>query len=205
MGEEKFVMVSLEDPKMKSLSEVLGNKTCKKIIDYLAEEEEASQKDLSDALKIPINTVEYNIKKLVKSGIVQKRKNFFWSKKGKKIVMYELSNKSIVISPRKSIGDKMKGLLPGLILTLAGTFAIYVYERIRNVASSYESVNSIVAERVVEDGAVFAAKSGEFMQDTVSHASDILITGGPSPFWTWFLAGGLIALFVVSVVNWRKL
>ena len=203
MAEEKFVMVSLEDPKMKSLSEVLGNKTCKKIIDYLSENKEASQKDLADALSMPINTVEYNIKKLVASGIVQKRKNFFWSKKGKKIVMYELSNKSIVISPKKSVGEKMKGLLPGFLLTLAGTFAIYVYERIKNVRPSYDSLNSIVSEKAIEEG-VFAAKSGEIMQDTVSHAGEIL-SYSPSPFWVWFLAGGLIALFVVSLVNWRKL
>jgi len=122
MTDEKFMLVSLEDAKIKSLAEVLGNKTCKKIIDYLADNEEASQKDLSLALDIPMNTMEYNMKKLLLSGLVQKRKNFFWSKKGKKIVMYELSNKSIVISPKKRVGEKFKSLVPTFILTGVLTF-----------------------------------------------------------------------------------
>ena len=86
MSEDRFMLVSLEDSKSKAISEVLGSKTCKKIIGYLSEKKEASQKDLSTALSIPMNTLDYNIKKLLDSGFLQKRKNFFWSKKGKKIV-----------------------------------------------------------------------------------------------------------------------
>ena len=123
MEENHFMLVSLEDSKSKSISEVLGSKTCKKVIGYLSERKEASQQDLSNALSIPMNTLDYNIKKLLDSGFIQKRKNFFWSKKGKKIVMYELSNKSIVISPKKSSSQKFNSILPAFILTAAGTFA----------------------------------------------------------------------------------
>jgi len=131
MSDDKFIMMSMEDSKTKSLADVLGSKTCKKIIDYLVDHDEASQKDLSDALNIPMNTMDYNMKKLLASGLVQKRKNFFWSKKGKKIAMYELSNKSIVISPKRGFGDKMKTLIPGFMLAAVGTFAVWVYDRIR--------------------------------------------------------------------------
>ena len=127
MSEDRFMLVSLEDSKSKAIAEVIGSKTCKKIINYLAEKKEASQKDLSDALDIPMNTLDYNVKKLLESGFVQKRKNFFWSKKGKKIIMYELSNKSIVFSPKKVNSEKIKSILPAFILTLAGTFAIWVF------------------------------------------------------------------------------
>ena len=128
--ENSFMLVSLEDSKSKAISEVLGSKTCKKIISYLSENKEASQKDLSDALNIPLNTLDYNIKKLLDSGFIQKRKNFFWSKRGKKISMYELSNKSIVISPSRSIPQKLKSILPAFIATIASTFAVWTYGKI---------------------------------------------------------------------------
>ena len=79
MDENHFMLISLEDSKSKAVSEVLGSKTCKKIITHLSEKKEASQKDLSDSLNIPMNTLDYNIKKLLESGFIQKRKNFFWN------------------------------------------------------------------------------------------------------------------------------
>src|SRR4030042_1138609 len=136
MEEDSFMLVSLNDEKSKEIAEVLSSSTCKKIINYLAQHKEASQKDLSDALKIPMNTLDYNIKKLLNSGFIEKRKNFFWSKKGKKIIMYELSNKSIIISPKKSPSKKIKSILPAFIITLAGTFAIWVFERMNLTRTS---------------------------------------------------------------------
>ena len=142
MDENHFMLISLEDSKSKAISEVLGSKTCKKIISYLSEKKEASQQDLSKALDIPMNTLDYNIKKLLESGFIQKRKNFFWSKKGKKIILYELSNKSIVISPKKSSQQKLKSIAPAFILTLAGTFAVWTYEKIK-YATEYSRQNLI--------------------------------------------------------------
>lgn len=214
MGDEKFMLVSLEDPKMKSLSEVLSNKTCKKIIDYLAENEEASQKDLSDSLNLPLNTVEYNIKKLVESGLVQKRKNFFWSKKGKKIVMYELSNKSIIISPKRNAGEKLKSLIPGFLFALVGSFSLWVYEKIKYAKTFANDVSSSVTEGVyraqdvilesVPSQGEFLVKAGNGVVSTSDHVSEIFSTQ-PSPLWLAFLGGALIVLFVVSIINWRKL
>lgn len=215
MSDEKFMMVSLDDPKMKNLSDVLGNKTCKKIIDYLADNPEASQKDLSDALSIPMNTMDYSIKKLVSSGLIQKRKNFFWSKKGKKIAMYELSNKSIVISPRKGGFEKFKSLLPAFMVTVVGSFAAFVYQRIGfgNKGMAMEAVvgsGEVGFEKVVDFAAPSVANSlgeagsSDFIAETVVQHGDLLYSA-LSPVWAWFLAGGILALFVYAIVNWRKL
>jgi len=193
------VMVSLEDPRMKSLSEVLGNKTCKKIIDFLAENDCASAKDISDGVKIPLNTVDYNMKKLLKSELVEKRKKFFWSVKGKRIVTYGLSNKTVVISPKSKFGSKLKSLVPGFLLTLAGTFAIYVYEKIKMVPLTYDSMNSIVSEKIMAEAAPVLSGSGEAL------TKGIQMIPSNSNLWIWFLAGGLIALIVILIVNWRKL
>ncbi|MCL6500851.1 MAG: helix-turn-helix domain-containing protein, partial [Candidatus Pacearchaeota archaeon] len=90
---KKYLMVSLEDPRTRKIAAVLSNKTCKKIIDMLAEKE-ASKSEIAKALKIPLNTTEYNVNKLVEAGLIEKSKNYFWSAKGKKIEIYKISNKA---------------------------------------------------------------------------------------------------------------
>jgi predicted transcriptional regulator len=200
MGEENFILVSLEDSKSKEISEVLGSKTCKKIIAYLSKNKEASQKDLSDNLKIPMNTLDYNIKKLLLSGFIEKRKNFFWSKKGKKIVMYELSNKSIVISHKKTSGEKLKSIIPAFILTAAGTFAVWSYEKLSSLSLFEETVSmgagsNNLADKAVTESVTYA---------TATPAINNFLQSTPI-VWGWFLAGALFVLLVFSVVNWRKL
>jgi len=200
MDENHFMLVSLEDSKSKAISEVLGSKTCKKIISYLTEKKEASQKDLSTALSIPMNTLDYNIKKLLESGFIQKRKNFFWSKKGKKILMYELSNKSIVISPKKSPSQKLKSILPAFILTLAGTFAVWTYGKIKYANESLSNSVQDTSEILLSKGAEIASAV-----PTVADSTNYIMTPHPTPIWAWFLAGALLTIFIISIINWKKL
>ena len=187
MDENKFMLISMDDETSKSVAEVLGSKTCKKIINYLAEKE-ASQKDLSDALNIPMNTLDYNIKKLLQSGFIQKKKNFFWSKKGKKIILYELSNKSIVISPKKSTGEKIKSITPAIIFAAVGTFAVAVYEKLSSVSRNAQSYDT-----ALESAEIFKAAGTSIMESQ------------PIPISAWFLLGSIIAIFIISIINWRKL
>ena len=196
MDEEKFLLLSLDDSRTKRLSEVLGSKTARKIIDYLAENDSASEKDLSDSLDVPINTIEYNIKKLVESGLVHKKKNFFWSKKGKKIVMYGLSNKSIVISPRKSTSEKFKSVLPVLILGTVLSFASFVYDKLR--VSSDKIVNG-VANTKVYAVATQMASSGNL---TNVASSGTMQTPNS---WLWFLFGSFLMVIIFTIITWRKL
>jgi len=197
MAENNYILISLDDDKSKAISEVLSSPTCKKIINHLAETPEASQKDLSDALKIPLNTVEYNIKKLLDSGFVQKRKNFFWSKKGKKIVMYELSNKSIIISHKKKVSEKLKSIIPAFILTAVGTFSVWVYEKLKYASNSVVDAGEEIL-RTASDGVAKAGSAAPVSPDT-------LISPIGTPLWLWFLVGGIIAIGIFSIVNWRKL
>lgn len=205
MDENHFMLVSLEDSKSKSISEVLGSKTCKKIITYLSERKEASQKDLSDALSIPMNTLDYNVKKLLDSGFLQKRKNFFWSKKGKKIVMYELSNKSIVISPKKSSSQKFKSILPAFILAAVGTFAVWTYQSVKSSIGSLSNYASNSAsdssDMFLSKGAEIASASAPVIGDSTNYITSPLST----PIWPWFLIGALLMIFVISIINWKKL
>lgn len=196
MDNNKFMLVSLDDDsKSKSIAEVLSSATCKKVINYLAENKEANQKDISQKLGIPMNTLDYNMKKLLYSGFVQKRKNFFWSKKGKKIVMYELSNKSILISHKKKTSDKIKSITPALILVAAGTVAVWAYEKV--VSSTRDTKEFAMG---TAPSAASNVGSGT-IQATQTAAS--IITSQPT--WEWFLLGGLLAIFIITIINWRKL
>ena len=124
------MLFSLEDTRIKSISEILGSKTSKKIIDFLSDVREASEKDISEKLKIPMNTVEYNLKKMIQAGIVEETKNFFWSEKGRKIKMYRFANKSIVISPKsKIISSEIKQIIPVALISgiAAVRFKYYFY------------------------------------------------------------------------------
>ncbi|MEM0465506.1 MAG: beta-propeller domain-containing protein [Candidatus Pacearchaeota archaeon] len=141
--DDKFILMGIDDDRSKDIADVISNKTCKKIIDYLSEVREASEKDISDALSIPINTVEYNLNKLIKTGLVEKAKNFFWSRKGKKINMYKLAKKHIVISPKSSKNVDIRKLSTILSFILIAAImiigVIYLIPNLYNISK----VNSI--------------------------------------------------------------
>jgi len=124
---EKYLLFDLSDDKSKKLGEIISNPTCKKIVNFLAEKH-GSASDISRELGIPLNTLEYNLNKLVESGIIEKTKNYFWSVKGKKIDNYQVANKLIVISPKKNImKDKLKTILPVILISAIFTFFIKFY------------------------------------------------------------------------------
>ena len=96
----KYIMVSLDDERSKHLSEVLANETCKKILMFMSEISEVTETDISKSLNIPLNTVNYNMKKLLASHLVEEAEKILWSEKGRRIRIYRISNKSILITPR---------------------------------------------------------------------------------------------------------
>lgn len=181
-------MVSLEDPRTSKIADVLSNKTCKRIIDFLAEKE-ASKSEIARALKAPLNTIEYNVNKLVEVGLIEKCKNYFWSAKGKKIEVYKISNKSIVISPKAS--SKIKTLL--VALGISGLAAVLI-------GSLRLATQPLYTERrMVEQAGEEMLKA---MPETFAHF------GAPTPFylqpWFWFFVGALFALIIFIILNWKK-
>lgn len=194
--EKKYLLMSIDDERAKKLADVLGNKSCKKIIDFLSGIKEASETDISKALGMPINTAEYNIKKLISSGLIEKSKNFFWSRKGKKIDMYKLSNKSIIISPKPSsrLDSKLKALLP--VLIVSGAFALLIkvyYSSIFGAKKALEVADKEFARETIMEA---VPKSAGQMIGAVSSGL---------PVWLWFLIGTIFASVIFLILNWRKL
>ena len=82
---DSYFNVDLNDPRASAIAEVLSNKSCKAILALLAEQSEISEGEIAVKLGMPLNTVGYNMKKLVEAGFVEKSSGFFWSVKGKRV------------------------------------------------------------------------------------------------------------------------
>ena len=181
--------MGLNDENSRYVAEALKSKTCKKILDLLSETKEASEKDTSDALDMPISTVEYNLNKLIKSRLVEKTKNFFWSVKGKKIPMYKLARKHIIISPNKTPSlSYLKQILP--VVLVSGFFMIFIKYLLK---PSYGSTVSF-SEELMETGA------NSVGQTSLSFFDKILAL----PYWGWFLIGIVLAGLIILIYRYAK-
>ena len=137
MADDKFIMMNLNDERSKRVAEVLKSDTCKKILDYLAENKNKSEEDIAKDLTMPINTVEYNLKKLLDSGLVEKSKDFFWSKRGKKINLYKPANRHIIISPKKRPDmNLLKSIIPVIIALVVVIVAVLLLSNPSQVQSN---------------------------------------------------------------------
>ena len=188
------ILIDLNDPRTESIADVISNKTAKKILEVLAEKE-LSQSEIASKLSIPANTVEYNIKKLESSGLIEKTKGFLWSVKGKRINKYKISNKRIIISPKSII----KGIIPSLLIT--GLFALFL-RFISSPARSYSEYSAGQAGSVAS--AEIAAKTTDIAvsQPPVSPIDFSQLVSGN--IWAWFLLGALTSIFIFLVWNYIR-
>jgi DNA-binding transcriptional ArsR family regulator len=168
-------MISMEDEKSRHLADVLGNKTAKKILDLLAEKE-MSENDISKELGIPINTAEYNLKKLINAGLIETSKAFFWSVKGKKIPVYKISNKYIVIMPKKK--TKIAGLFATLIVSGLAAGAIRSYEIMKSPAEDLVKTTAPMLE-----------------------SANIAATANFGSIALWFFGGALFSLLIYLLIQ----
>lgn len=184
---EKYLMISLEDERAKYISEVLKNNTCKKILDLLSEKE-LTESEIAKTLKLPLNTTDYNIKKLLKADLIETTKNYFWSIKGKKIPVYKVSNKFIIISPKSK--NYFKPMVLSILISCALTFLIWFF------SSSFQRMT--IEETML--------KATPEMAEAKSFAFQSFLLSLPS--WAWFLAGSLIALVIyaiILIISWKRL
>lgn len=130
MAKEKFVLVSLKENKAKELAKVISNESCRKILDYLAENNDATESQLAEKLQLPISTVHYNIKHLLAGGLIT-ADEYHYSEKGKEVNHYKLANKYIIIAPKTTYGikEKLRSILPVGLIALATAGFIQLYTK----------------------------------------------------------------------------
>ena len=121
-----FLMLNLDDDGAKDVANILSNKKCSKILDLLTEKE-MSEEDISKELDMPISTVHYNLKQLIKAGLIVADK-YRYSKKGKEIKIYAPANKFIIIAPKgkdkTSFLEQLKNIIPSFLILGLGALGI---------------------------------------------------------------------------------
>lgn len=185
------IMINLEDPRTGKIADVISNKSAKRILAILSEKD-MSINEIGKELGMRLNSVLYNIKKLVESGLIEETKVFLWSVKGKRIRKYRVVNKKIVISPKRLI----RGIIPAVLISGAVAFAIKLWtisliER-EGVKELTKKATDIVSEKA--GGAASIAT-----QLPVEKTSEII--GTTQNAWLWFFAGALFGLVVYLVWN----
>ncbi|MBS3087369.1 helix-turn-helix domain-containing protein [Candidatus Pacearchaeota archaeon] len=208
----KEVLISLGDEGLKDVAEVLGSDSCVKILDLLALKDLAVS-DIARELGMKLNTTDYNVKKLVKAGLI-KKSGHWWSVKGKKMPVYQVVDRRIVISPKRRIAAKFLW-----VLGLTGAVGIWL----RSLMMPADFVMS--GEKVMDD-AVFAAapRAMELVVDEVSQVEMMASNGGISDAtfgavsdvsfwaglagWEWFLIGAwsaIVLFFIFSLISERRI
>jgi len=195
---EKYIIFSLDDERAKKFGEAISNKTCKKIVNFLAERE-ASASEISRELGMPLNSVDYNIKKLIAVGMIEKVKKFFWSVKGKRIESYRVVNKVIVISPKKTdVYSKLKGFVPVVVLSAILTMVVGMYY---NTSNSVQNLAEFSAKEAVMTA---APESADLVVGSVQSSGIVSYISYFSP-WAWFAIGAGLAIVTFAIWNWKKL
>ena len=190
MPSKNFLLLSMEDEKIKKISNVISNESCRKILDYLSIRE-STESEIADKLHLPISTVHYNLHQLTQTGLIES-KEFHYSKKGKEVNHYRLANKYIIIAPKKTFGlkEKLKGILP--VALIAGGAALII-----ELFSKYLLRQNIAAqEAMIAKSVESAAPSVAFMEAMPKTAYLI-----PENFALWFFIGALFALLVYLIVS----
>ncbi len=180
------ILIDLDDPRTSKIADVISNKTTKKILSSLTESE-LTKTQLSKALELPLNTVEYNINKLEEAGLIEKVKDFFWSVKGKRINRYKLSDKKIIISPKSMI----RGVIPALIISIIIAFALFLMPQT-------SPVNDMLSQTAEKASSVSGA-SQSIPASNIEIAPQASILTSNS--WTWFLLGALASMLIFLLWN----
>jgi len=196
---EKYINLNLNDENAGKIAEIISNKTAKKILSVIAEtEKELTETDISNKLGIALNTVDYNIKKLLEAGLIEKSTNFFWSVKGKKIPTFKIANKKIIISSKSSY----KGILGSMLIFGALGFLGNVSRNIFSVSKSLYSSTMDYSSNLNEQIVSKATESGTSLissPETIGGVAGLTAPNASFSFaslfsnvWVWVLIGVLI-------------
>ncbi len=199
--EETNLNISLDDSRLKEIAEAVTNKTCKKILNHLATNESTTS-EISEELQIAINTVDYNIKKLVKTSLIEK-KSFWWSVKGKKMPTYIISNKKIIISPKM----KSRNIKYFLALGLTGLIS-FIIKLFSQPAKVIYTIADTTKNHAISEAAIFSRDVVASALPMAAKQTTQTLTYFPTlGFAGWFLIGAwcsILSFFMFSIITERR-
>ena len=214
MARDKFLLVSLKENKAKELAQVISNESCRKILDYLADKQDATESELAEKLNIPISTVHYNMKHLVKGGLVT-ADEFHYSEKGREVDHYKLANKYIIIAPKSTYGikEKLKSILPVALLGLIGAGFIHAYSKYFRPVATFGAAKMAavpsVMEQAVEDAVPTASEAligalrdegANAVMEKVPEVVTTAVQAAPN-YALWFLFGCIFVIVLIVIFD----
>ena len=201
-------MIDLDDARIAKIADVISNKTAKKILSLLAEGELGGG-EISTKLNSPLNTITYNLKKLVEAGLVEKVNRIFWSSRGKRIEIYKLTNKNIIISSKKIV----RGVLPTMIISGVATLLVKFWVESKLATQKF----AVSAGSFAQEGARADAGAGAVSSTALKMAEEVATTNADSVTqvavnsatqiaqfsWVWFFIGSMFGILIYLFWNWR--
>ncbi len=196
MTKKNFLLLSLEDNKAKKIANIISNGSCKKILDYLAQED-ATETQIVNKLKLPASTVHYNLKQLLDTKLIDWEEAHY-SEKGKQVKHYTLANKYIIIAPKhdkSSIADILKSLIPTTLLTILGAGALYIFPKLDFGVGQFSAKST---EMIAMDTQVEMLRAAPMTAQIVQES---LLQTIINSNITWFLIGAIFSLTIYIIIN----
>jgi DNA-binding transcriptional ArsR family regulator len=175
MAKKSFLLVSLKESKAKKLAEVISNNTCRRMLDYLASKQDATESEIAKELGIPISTVNYNMKALVEAKLV-KSDEYHYSPKGKEVNHYRLANQYVIIAPegeKELIREKLKSIIPTALIMGAAAAIIKIF------STSFSATAGYTAPAMMKAAGEAAPAAAPLMQASRAMADEAAMEAAP--------------------------
>jgi DNA-binding transcriptional ArsR family regulator len=166
-----FKVVQESDDQANALTKILSNKTAQKILESL-ENGKKTESVLAKELKLPLSTIHYNMKQLVKAELV-KNDEYAYSEKGREIIHYSLTDQHIVIRTRPSLSIALlQQIIPALLIFCLGLFVFEDFFSSINASESFDVAQSeaspMMARTVAEPEADMMKAESHLLSDDES-------------------------------------
>jgi predicted transcriptional regulator len=132
--DDKFLIVPM-GKESKAITQVISNDTAMQVMDLLAEGP-MSTSIVAEKLSIPLTTAQYNIEKLMESGLVKIEKTKY-SEKGREVKLYRASRRLIMIVPEKAGSQAIIDAIKKYILLVPVAAALSLAVEYFDPISSY--------------------------------------------------------------------
>lgn len=204
MVNNSFVLLSLKEDKIKEMTQVLNNATCRKILDHLSTNEISTATEISKKLNLAMSTVHYNLKQLVNNNLVTSN-DYHYSDKGKEVIHYGLANKYIIIAPKedKTIMEKLKGFLPITLISAFTGALLYLVE------SNWNKISNIFFKQQTDMLMARGADVVIEMDSVVEPALMLMESTAAEPttrmlIAPWFIAGAVFTILIMIAYEFSK-
>lgn len=198
MTDEPFIMISMDQAK--SVANALTNKSATKILDFLANNSGATESEIAKALKLPVSTVNYNMKALLESKLVI-ADEFHYSPKGKEVSHYKLAKKYIIIAPadeKEGFLQRIKKYIPATLITTSVAIVWKVFDLFNQSSSLMATEATPIMMK-----ADMARGAEAMLYDAAPQAVNTFI----QPWWQqvdiigWLLMGAFIFLIISLIIE----